>query len=88
MPQYRDVISPEQGTTRAVQSDSVPQVTNAGSTSRVLHTKEELALAIRVTTRTVENLQARGMPHLKIGRRRNRYVLSDVLAWLSQGGAA
>lgn len=52
-----------------------------------LDTKAELAEFLRLTGRTIENLQKQGLPHYRIGPRRNRYDRQAVLAWLAKGGA-
>ena len=49
-----------------------------------LLTKEELAAFLRLTPRTVENLQRRGLPFYRLGPRRNRFDLGAVKAWLDR----
>jgi predicted DNA-binding transcriptional regulator AlpA len=36
------------------------------------------------SVRTVDNLIARGMPHLKIGKRRCRFSRAEIRAWMSE----
>jgi excisionase family DNA binding protein len=47
-----------------------------------LLTKKEIAQFLRLTTRSVEHWQKRGLPHFKLGARRVRYRLADVQAFL------
>jgi excisionase family DNA binding protein len=47
-----------------------------------LLTKSELAEYLKLTTRTVENWMARGLPHYKIGERRVRFKLAEVEQFL------
>lgn len=49
-----------------------------------LLTKEELADHWKVTTRTIENFQARGLPFYRLGPRRNRYSLEAVTVWMDR----
>jgi predicted DNA-binding transcriptional regulator AlpA len=49
-----------------------------------LVTKKETAAHIRMTSRTVENLMLKGLPHYKLGPRRTRFKLSEIDAWLTE----
>lgn len=44
-------------------------------------TKKHVAQLLSVCARSVDNLLAQGMPHLKIGERRVRFDLDEVHAW-------
>ena len=46
--------------------------------------KNAVAKMIGVSKRTVENLMAQGLPHLALGRRRTRFEMDEVRAWLRQ----
>ena len=47
-----------------------------------LATKREVARFLQVTPRTIETYQRLGLPHFRLGRRRNRYDLAAVKMWL------
>ena len=47
-----------------------------------LATKREVAEFLQVTPRTVETYQRLGLPHYRLGPRRNRYDLAAVKKWL------
>ena len=53
----------------------------ARETSRLV-TKREVADFLPVTPRTVETYQRQGLPHFRLGPRRNRYDLLAVRKWL------
>jgi excisionase family DNA binding protein len=44
--------------------------------------KEAVARMLGVTTKTVQNLMARGMPHIRLGSRRTRFDLPEVRKWI------
>lgn len=46
-----------------------------------LLTKRELAAVLRITPRTVELHLLRGLPAYRIGTRRTRFKLDEVLKW-------
>ncbi len=46
--------------------------------------KKTVAAHIKMTTRTVEHWQRRGLPHYKMGARRTRYKLSEVDAYVAE----
>ena len=48
-----------------------------------LKTKAQVATFLQVTSRTVEKYHTQGLPHFKLGPRRTRYRLQDVMHWLS-----
>lgn len=46
-------------------------------------TKDDVAQFLGVTARTVNNLMIhKGLPHYRIGARRVRFRLSEILEWL------
>jgi hypothetical protein len=46
-------------------------------------TKQQLAAHLQVTPRWIELQQSLGLPHMRMGGM-NRYILSEVEAWLRQ----
>lgn len=58
-----------------------PQSADASGCGLLL--KDELALRLRVTPRTIENRVIEGMPAVHIGRA-VRYDYAEVLAWLKE----
>lgn len=54
--------------------------------SESLLKRKGLAAKLDCSLRTIDNLQASGMPCIYIGRSR-RFVFSEVLAWLKRRGA-
>jgi hypothetical protein len=46
-------------------------------------TKQQLAAHLQVTSRWIESQQPLGLPHLRMGGV-NRYVVSEVEAWLRE----
>ena len=46
--------------------------------------KRAIARFANLSPRTIDNLMAEGLPHLKIGRRRVRFDLTEVSIWLRQ----
>jgi len=49
--------------------------------------KPGVARMLRLTPRSINNLMAKGLPHLALGTRRTRFVEADVLAWLQSSCA-
>ena len=47
-------------------------------------TKQQLAKRIVVSVRTVDNLQLRGLPHIKLTRKLTRFPRAAVDAWLAE----
>jgi excisionase family DNA binding protein len=47
-------------------------------------TKRQLAARLGVSTRTIDNLLARGLPHLKLTRKLTRFPRAAVDEWLRQ----
>ena len=45
-------------------------------------TKNQLACLLQLTTRTIDRLMARGLPHYKIGNQRCRYKVHEIEQWL------
>jgi predicted DNA-binding transcriptional regulator AlpA len=58
------------------------QITFANAEQNYLITKRDVANRVCVTTRTIENLMAQGLPHLKLGSRRTRFDWPQVKEWL------
>ena len=56
---------------------------------RALLDEKELALELKVTTRTVRNYRQDGIiPYIRIGRRTVRFDLQDVVAFLKRRGGS
>lgn len=54
---------------------------------RALLDEKDLALELKVTTRTVRNYRQEGLiPFIRIGKRTLRYDLQDVVAFLKRRG--
>lgn len=53
-------------------------------TGKKFGTKQDVAAMFGVCLRTVDNLLAKGMPHLKLGSRRCRFDLADVEQWANR----
>lgn len=53
-------------------------------TGKKFGTKQDVAAMFGVCLRTVDNLLAKGMPHLKLGARRCRFDMADVEAWANR----
>jgi len=47
-----------------------------------LLTKKEIAAFLQLTPRSIENWQNKGLPHFRLGARRCRFRLADVVAFL------
>ena len=51
--------------------------------------EKDLALELKVTTRTVRNYRQEGrIPYIRIGKRTLRYDLTDVINFLKKRGAS
>jgi phage terminase Nu1 subunit (DNA packaging protein) len=62
-----------------------------GSEPRAIHalpdqllTRPELAAAMRVSLRTIDDMRSQGMPCVTWGRRRVLFRLRDAMAWAEQ----
>lgn len=62
-----------------------PPVEGAQTSQPSLLRRSALAAELDCSLRTVDNLQAEGMPCVFIGRSR-RFILSEVIAWLKRKG--
>lgn len=62
-----------------------PAYPSSPDTPQALLKRKGLATALDCSLRTVDNLQAAGMPCVFIGRSR-RFVFTEVLAWLKRKG--
>jgi len=60
--------------TLAVKENAIPQFAD----------KRTVATMLGMSTRSVDNFLAEGMPHLKLGLRRVRFDLDEVRAWLKE----
>jgi len=49
-----------------------------------LFKKKDTAFYLGVTTRSVENMMRRGLPHLKLSSRATRFRRADLDAWLEE----
>jgi len=49
-----------------------------------LLSKREVAGLLNLSVRTIDNLQRRGLPYMRIGPRRNRYDAAEVMAWVKE----
>jgi DNA-binding transcriptional MerR regulator len=55
---------------------------------RALLDENDLALELKVTTRTVRNYRQEGLiPYIRIGKRTLRYDLADVINFLKKRGS-
>jgi predicted DNA-binding transcriptional regulator AlpA len=57
---------------------------NTATSTQPLADKRRVAAYANLSVRTIDNLMAEGLPHLKIGRRRVRFDLPEVSTWLRQ----
>jgi DNA-binding transcriptional MerR regulator len=56
---------------------------------RALLDEKDLALELKVTTRTIRNYRQEGLiPFIRIGKRTLRYDLADVVAFLKRRGGS
>lgn len=62
-----------------------PTPSSEPSEPKILLRRTALAAALDCSMRTIDNLQADGMPCVFIGRSR-RFILSEVIAWLKRKG--
>ncbi len=53
-------------------------------TSSTFATKAELAQELRVCKRTIDTLQTKGCPHIKIGARKILFDLEEVRDWIKR----
>jgi predicted DNA-binding transcriptional regulator AlpA len=44
--------------------------------------KRGVALMLRLSPRSINNLMTKGCPYLQLGSRRTRFIQEDVLVWL------
>lgn len=51
-------------------------------------TREELALRLKVTKRTLSNYVAQGCPHHKLSQRNYRFEYDAVVKWLAERAKA
>jgi hypothetical protein len=72
--------TPSHGSTAASSS-----LISTRSEPRGLLRRKALAVELDCSLRTIDNLQAEGMPCVFIGRSR-RFILSEVIAWLKRKG--
>jgi excisionase family DNA binding protein len=49
--------------------------------------RNDLAKTLNCSLRTIDNLQAKGMPCVRLGRSR-RFIATEVIAWLKRTGGA
>jgi len=60
----------------------LPNTQSVSSDPTPLATRREVARFLQVTPRTIETYQRLGLPHYRLGPRRNRYDLAAVKKWL------
>lgn len=72
----------QQGAQREIHLEPVE---GAQTSQRTLLRRKALAAELDCSLRTIDNLQADGMPCVFIGRSR-RFILSEVIAWLKRRG--
>lgn len=46
--------------------------------------KRDVASMVQMSVRSVDNFVAQGCPHLKLGKRRVRFDMAEVRAWLAE----
>jgi hypothetical protein len=67
----------------ATRIDSQPEtVTGGEKLAAQLLDKNDLARLLKLSPRSISNWMERGMPHLRLGERRVRFIQEDTLAWL------
>ncbi len=66
-------------------SEHLQPVPGAGQvTQRDYENKKQLAARLGVSVRTIDNLLARGLPHLKLTRKLIRFPRAAVDEWLAE----
>jgi predicted DNA-binding transcriptional regulator AlpA len=65
-------------------AESIPEAAGGNGKSAALLDKRGVARLLQLSPRSVSNLMEKGMPHLRIGERRCRFVEADVLIWLRE----
>jgi len=65
---------------------NIPTLPPVSPNPTQLATKREVARFLQVTPRTIETYQRLGLPHYRLGPRRNRYDLAAVKRWLETRG--
>jgi hypothetical protein len=60
------------------------QSPEVAAVSPAITDKRGYASRWRLSIRTIDNLIAKGLPHIKIGLRRVRIVICDADAWMQQ----
>lgn len=63
--------------------ESMPE-TGAGDMTPGLLDKNDLAKLLKLSPRSISNWMERGLPHLRLGERRVRFVGPDVMKWFQQ----
>jgi len=66
-------------TTNAIQTVSEP-----GQTAVEFETKQQLATRLGVSVRTIDNLLARGLPHIKLTKKLTRFPRAATDQWLAE----
>lgn len=64
--------------------ETIQSGSSAGSSNpKDYESKKELAARLGVSVRTIDNLLARGLPHLKLTRKLTRFPRAAVDEWLA-----
>ena len=66
-------------------TNAIQTVSDAGQTAEPQYeTKQQLATRLGVSVRTIDNLLARGLPHIKLTRKLTRFPRAATDQWLSE----
>jgi predicted DNA-binding transcriptional regulator AlpA len=63
--------------------ESMPE-TDAGDVTAGLLDKRDLARLLKLSPRSISNWMDKGLPHLRLGERRVRFVAPDVMKWFQE----
>ena len=66
------------------QEDAQPNTGAGNSNPKDYESKKELAGRLGVSVRTIDNLLARGLPHIKLTRKLTRFPRIAVDQWLAE----
>jgi hypothetical protein len=69
---------------RGLESKSSGEKTDSLAAAANITDKRGYAQRWKFSSRHVDNLLARGLPHLKIGKRRVRILIEEADAWMRQ----
>ena len=64
-----------------------PEVAEGSQMSAALLDKRDLARLLKLSPRSISNWMDKGLPHLRLGERRVRFVTPDVMQWFQENCA-